>query len=89
VVETSEFDQSIPATNFGYGTPLTSTQSDVQGNFDVCGVVKIGTVYTDTIIGSVTQPPADSDGPNHGVQVIQFEGLFIPRLTSAAATLRP
>jgi hypothetical protein len=76
IFETSAFDAN-DAPALQPTTPLTSPHSLT--NFDIGGILRVGTVYVDHIIGVVIEPP----GPcsiNSSIQSLRFQGDTIPRI---------
>ena len=87
VFETTEFD-AAEAVRLVPGAPLTSTTTN-RSNFDTAGLVKIGEVYVDHIIGVVLERPKMC-GINNVVQTVQFQSCDLPRIPAGTvAKLRP
>jgi hypothetical protein len=86
IYETTEYDpteilQLVP------GTPVTADGTDIT-DFDNAGLVKVGQLYVDHIIGVVVSAAAVV-GINHSVRSICIQGTTIPRILSTTiASLR-
>jgi hypothetical protein len=80
----SEFDPAETAALY-VTCPLTAIPSMM--GFNTAGMLKPATVYTQHVIGVVTEAPAPMTGYNPDIMGLKFQGMVIPKLPAAVLAL--